>query len=155
MGRYSTRELPPHPFVPGATSRPPGEGRDRPAPWRPEEWRGLESWLWAVDLFNHEYWWECHEVLEGLWLAAGRTSPHARFVQSIVHLSAACLNARRGHASASRRQAARAVRGLRSARSRGRVVMGIEVERLAADVVRAFAREGASPADLRITLVER
>jgi hypothetical protein len=117
--------------------------------WRPEEWRGLEEWLWAVDLFNHGYWWECHEALEGLWHAAGRSTPAARFAQSLVHLSAACLNRHRGHQEASRRQAARAVRGLRGARVMGDVVMGLDVEALAAEVARAFS----SPVDAPIRLV--
>lgn len=113
--------------------------------WRPEEWRGLEEWLWAVDLFNHGYWWECHEALEGLWHAAGRSTPAARFVQSLVHLSAALLNRHRGHEEAARRQAARAVRGLRAARAMGPVVMGLDVEDLAADVARAFSTPGEAP----------
>jgi hypothetical protein len=159
--RYSTRPLPPYPFVPGETGRPardPGEApRDERTAaggsWRPEEWRELESWLWAIDLFNHGYWWECHEALEGLWLAAGRTTPPARFVQSLVHLSAACLNDRRGHGDASRRQAARAVRGLRAARALGPLVMGVEPAALAESVVRAFSGD-SSPAALRILLSE-
>ena len=124
-----------------------------PGNWRPEEWRDLPEWLWAVDLFNHGYWWESHEALEGLWLAAGRTTPSARFAQSLVHLSAACLNHRRGHAAAARRQAARAVRGLRAARGLGPVVMGIDLIALARTVVRAFSRDG-SPSSLRIALAE-
>ena len=123
--------------------------------WRLEEWPALEPWLWAVDLFNHGYWWECHEALEGLWHAADRTTPPARFVQSLVHLSAACLNARRGHDAAARRQAARAARGLRRARTLGNVVMGLDVERFATEIVRAFSGEGASPSDLRIILEDR
>ena len=115
-------------------------------PWRPEEWRRIEEWLWAVDLFNNRYWWESHEALEALWHAAGRTTPPARFAQSLVHLSAACLNRRRGHDEAARRQAARAVRGLRAARAIGPVVMGLDVEALAADVLRSFsAPDEASP----------
>ena len=154
--RYSSRPLPAYRFIPGETPRPSRdpEGHSRNeasasrAPWTPDEWRALEEWLWAVDLFNHGYWWECHEALEGLWHAAGRRTPHARFAQSLVHLSAALLNRRRGHAEASRRQAARAMRGLRAARGAlGRVVMGVDVERLAADVSATFSGAG-EPAPL-------
>lgn len=130
-----------------------------PGAWRLEDWRDLDEWLWAVDLFNREYWWESHEALESLWHAAGRTTAPARFVQSLVHLAAACLNRRRGHPGAAQRQAARAVRGLRTARGAaalttpgrsGSVVMGIELDRLIRDVEHSFASDGAQP--IRIEL---
>jgi hypothetical protein len=159
--RYSARLLPPYRFVPGETPRPARDSaadrRDEwsaESSWRPEEWRELDPWLWAIDLFNHGYWWECHEVLEALWLAAGRTTPAARFVQSLVHLSAACLNDRRGHVEASRRQAARAVRGLRAARAPISRVMGVDPSALASSVVRAFSGGDSSPSRLRILLAE-
>jgi hypothetical protein len=75
-------------------------------------------------------------------------------MQSLVHLSAACLNRRRGHEEAARRQAARAVRGLRAARSMGSVVMGLDVETLAVDVLRSFATPGGRPLRLELDLEE-
>jgi hypothetical protein len=162
LRRYSARALPPYRFVPGRsphpTRDPDGHSHsDRapaPAAWRPEEWRRLEVGLWAVDLFNHGYWWESHEALEGLWHAAGRTTPAARFAQSLVHLSAACLNRHRGHREAARRQAARAVRGLRAARALGPIVMGLDVEALAIDVARAFSEPGEAPLRLELDFGE-
>lgn len=148
LGRYSSRPFPLYRFVPGETPHPVrdlgghsyGERHAPLPPWRPEDWRGLEEWLWAVDLFNHDYWWECHEALEALWHAAGRTTTQARFAQSLVHLSAACLNRRRGNEEAARRQAARAIRGLRSAvREMGPHVMGLDVKGLVGDVALAFS----------------
>jgi predicted metal-dependent hydrolase len=154
--RLCRRPLPAYRFLPGASPHPTRDvkGHSAGAPtealevWRPEDWRRLEEWLWALDLFNYEYWWESHEALESLWHAAGRSSSAAKFVQSLIHLSAACLNRRRGHERASRRQAARAVRGLREARSMGPVVMGIDVDKLARDIVRSF--ESAEPTRILI-----
>jgi hypothetical protein len=132
-----------------------------PGAWRLEDWREIDEWLWAVDLFNAGYWWESHEALESLWHAAGRTTAPARFVQSLVHLSAACLNRRRGHPEAARRQAARAVRGLRTARdapsltapgSSGSVVMGIDLDCLIQDVEQSFASDGAQPIGIELDL---
>ncbi|HET6363266.1 MAG TPA: DUF309 domain-containing protein [Gemmatimonadota bacterium] len=119
------------------------------------DWRGLEEWLWAVDLFNHGYWWESHEALEALWNAAGRTSPAARFVQALIHLSAACLNRRRGHEAAARRQVTRAVRGLRAARSMGSVVMGVDLDRLARDVTRSFENARGDPIRIELDFEEQ
>lgn len=95
-------------------------------PWSPEDWRGLEPYLAGVDLYNFAYWWEAHEVLEALWHAAGRTSPHARFVQGIIHVAAANLNLHRGSPAAGRRQARRGIERLES--QAGRVYMGIDVD---------------------------
>jgi hypothetical protein len=129
-------------------------------PWRADDWRRIEQWKWAVDLFNHEYWWESHEALESLWHAAGRTTGPARFVQALVHLSAACLNRRRGHHAAARRQAARSVQGLRAARPHattpagrgGPLVMGIDVDRLIGDIERSGASDGAAPIRIELHL---
>ncbi|MGH7587090.1 MAG: DUF309 domain-containing protein, partial [Gemmatimonadota bacterium] len=128
------RPFPAHRFVPGLTPRPRPAGHRRPieaqgtavGPWSPEDWRTLEPYLHGIDLYNFAYWWEAHEVLEELWHAAGRTSPHARFVQGIIHVSAANLNFHRGHLEAGRRQARRGVLGL--SRQSGRIWMGIEVD---------------------------
>lgn len=164
--RYTTRELPAYRFVPGDTPHPTrdpdghsfGDPTAAPIPWDPAEWRNLEQWLWAIDLFNAGYWWESHEAFEGLWHAAGRTTPPARFVQALVHLSAACLNRRRGHVEAARRQAARAVRGLRMARDGMRrsrsdpAAMGIDVEQLIGDVERSFAREDGPQIHIALAL---
>jgi hypothetical protein len=153
--RYSPRGLPPYRFVPGESPRP-GPAADAPPPpgkgWNPADWRAIEGWLWAVDLFNHGYWWESHEALEELWHAAGRTTPPARFVQAMIHLSAACLNRHRGHRAAARRQAARAVRGLRAARTLGPIVMGVDVAALAVEVARAFSDPGGTPPRLHLDL---
>jgi hypothetical protein len=169
--RYSTRALPAYRFVPGDAPHPTrdpeghsfGKGVPASRSWRPEDWRELEEWLWAVDLFNAEYWWESHEALETLWHAAGRTTTSARFAQALVHLSAACLNRRRGHLAAAQRQAARAVRGLRAARAlRGlsaagssrAFVMGIDVERLIGDIQRSFASDAAEPVRIELDFEE-
>jgi hypothetical protein len=75
------------------------------SPWTPEQWPSLEHWLWGVDLFNHAYWWESHEQHEALWHAAGRTSEHARFVQGVIKVAAACLNREVGKREIARDQA--------------------------------------------------
>ena len=158
--RYSPRALPPYRFVPGETPHPTrdplghsyGCQIEVPGTWRVEDWRQLEEWLWAVDLFNEGYWWESHEALESMWHAAGRTTAPARFVQALVHLSAACLNRRRGHSAAAKRQAARAVEGLRDAPSGSDFFMGIDLERLIRNIERSFADERAEPIRIELHL---
>lgn len=132
--RYSSRPLPPYRFVPGLNPHPHrdpgGHGYGVPSTtlgsWSPEEWRSLEPYLHGIDLYNFAYWWEAHEALEGLWHAAGRTSPHARFVQGIIHVSAANLNLHRGNVEAGQRQAHRGIGRL--SRHAGTIWMGIPVD---------------------------
>ena len=38
----------------------------------------MGDYLYAIDLYNYAYWWECHEVLEGLW-RAGQTTEARKF----------------------------------------------------------------------------
>lgn len=75
--RYTERPLPAYRHVPGKTPHPTrdpgGHSFGKPALSLPdlnhEDWRKSEEYLYSIDLFNEEYWWECHEVLEGLWHA--------------------------------------------------------------------------------------
>lgn len=138
--RYSSRPFPPYRFIPGLLPHPnrdPGGhsyGVESPIleDWTPEEWRSLEPYLYGIDLYNFGYWWEAHEVLEGLWHAAGRTSPNARFVQGIIHVAAAQLNLHRGNEAAARRQARRGIDRL--GLFVGRTWMGIDVDAFVQEV---------------------
>ncbi|HUP19885.1 MAG TPA: DUF309 domain-containing protein, partial [Gemmatimonadota bacterium] len=97
---YGSQSLPEHPFIPGRTRRPTGEPGGPVEPWDPADWPTLEPWLHAVDLFNHGFYWECHEALETLWHAAGRRGPAAELVQGLIQVAAGLLNLRRDHAAA-------------------------------------------------------
>ena len=57
----------------------------------PEQWRRADEYLYAIDLYNYAYWWECHEVLEGLWRAAGETTEQGKFFRALIQLAAANL----------------------------------------------------------------
>lgn len=158
--RYSDRPFPPYRFVPGETPHPhrdpEGYAHGEPAAaigdWSATEWGDLEPWLYAVDLFNHGYWWACHEVLEALWHAAGRSTRRARFVQGILQVAAAYLNRSRGHHAAAPAQAERALRRIERAAG-SRVTMGVDVPDFSRRVERSFASPASSPA--RIVLEPR
>jgi uncharacterized protein len=47
--------------------------------------------LYGIDLFNFAYWWECHEVFEGLWHAVGPDTEQGNFFQALIQLTAANL----------------------------------------------------------------
>ena len=46
-----------------------------------------KAFLKAIDLFNQKYFWECHEVLEEVWLT--KVPPLKTFIQGIIQAAAA------------------------------------------------------------------
>lgn len=62
----------------------------------------------ALDLFNHGYYWEAHEAWEGLWHASGRRGTLADFLKGLIHLAAAGVKAREGRINGVQRHAERA-----------------------------------------------
>ncbi|MCA9067976.1 MAG: DUF309 domain-containing protein [Planctomycetaceae bacterium] len=67
-----------------------------PTPQR-QQILGNSQFLFGVDLFNHGYYWEAHEVWEGLWHACGRRGELADFLKGLIKLAAAGFKAREGN----------------------------------------------------------
>src|SRR5438876_1152114 len=78
---------------PGAHSH--GQANDPPAV-EPPRWRESRAYLRGLDLFNAGYFWEAHEVWEGLWKAAGRRGETADFLKGLIQLAVAGLKQRQG-----------------------------------------------------------
>ena len=72
----------------------------KPAPFPADQWQTSEDYLYGIDLYNFAYWWECHEIFEGLWHAVGRTSEQGNFFQSLVQLTAGNLKSFLGNSAA-------------------------------------------------------
>jgi hypothetical protein len=90
--------LPPYTYVPGGARPHPlsdprghsfGKENARPRPVTDDNWPECQAYLFGIDLFNAGYFWEAHEVWEGLWHAAGRTGTVADFLKGLIHLAAA------------------------------------------------------------------
>lgn len=117
------RPLPPYTYIPGKTphplSDPLGHGFGRVI----ESSAGLDAkhperspdWCYAVDLFQHGYYWEAHEVWEGLWHAAGRAGLVATWLKALIKWAAAGVKVREGRPEGARRHALRAAELVRSA----------------------------------------
>jgi len=152
--RYTTLSLPPYRLVPGLNPHPHrnprghgfGSSKLPPGTWEAAQWRTLVGYLYAVDLYNQAYWWEAHEELEELWIAAGRTSVRAQFVQGLIQVAAANLNRHRGHDRAAAGQAARGLARLEGARRLQSVFMGVDIAAFASEVEAYFARTRPEPA---------
>jgi hypothetical protein len=89
--------FPPYTFVPGRAPHPKsdpaghsfGVEGEPVQPLDRERWRESKTYLFALDLFNGQYFWEAHEQLEGLWLACGRRGVVADFLKGLIKLAAA------------------------------------------------------------------
>ncbi len=90
---------------------------EEPAAPDPTAWRGCGDYLYGIDLFNHGFFWEAHEVWEGLWHACGRRGPTALFLQALINMAAAGFQVRRGNARGMRANAKTALRLFQSAAS--------------------------------------
>ncbi len=104
MKRYFPgRELPAYVFVPGENPHPKKSGGhmegvpepvspplDMDRPWESEALR------YALDLYNHGYFWESHVYFEALWNAHLRTGAVADFLKGMIKLGAMGVKLRAG-----------------------------------------------------------
>jgi len=94
--------FPPYSFVPGQYPHPVSDPRghrhgqepERVEAVDPDLWQGCRPYLYALDLFNHGYYWEAHETWEGLWHACGRKGLTADFLKGLIKLAAAGVKVR-------------------------------------------------------------
>jgi uncharacterized protein len=77
--------------------------------------------LRGVELFNAGYYWESHEVWEGLWHAEGRRGPTADVLKALIKLAAAGVKVREGRENGVRTHAGRAALLFASAAEQGGV----------------------------------
>ena len=150
LPRYTQRAFPPYrylPFQSGSTHPHPrsdpaghsyGRQEDYLPGFMPADWRSCEAYLYGVDLFNHAYWWEAHEALEAIWLAAGRSSDCGRFVQGLIQLSAAQLKRFTGELRGARSLTQSSQEKLSAV---GEIYLGIKVAPLLADAWRCLEKD--------------
>ncbi|MBI1901013.1 MAG: DUF309 domain-containing protein [Planctomycetia bacterium] len=100
----------------------------------PDRWRDCRPYLYGLDLFNHGYYWEAHEVWEGLWHASGRGGPAGNFIKGLIKLAAAGVKAREGRPEGVRTHAQRAAELFRQVAaqlpSRQTCYFGLSLQRL-------------------------
>jgi hypothetical protein len=148
--RYTRRPFPRYRYVPGKMPHPTRDpdghsyGREPPAirNFDPERWQDCEEYLYGIDLFNHGYWWEAHEALEAVWVAAGRHTTTGLFLQGLIQVSAGLLKHYQGLKTGAEMLC---TDGLVKLRLRTGVFLGIDVNRLASETRDFLAGHGAGP----------
>jgi hypothetical protein len=102
MRRYHNKAFPPYRYTPGENPHPvvdPNghsyEAAEEAIDFDPQAWQKSEQFLYGIDLINAEYYWEAHEVFEGIWHSLGRQSADARMMQACILAAVAALHQRR------------------------------------------------------------
>jgi predicted metal-dependent hydrolase len=119
------RSLPPYTYVPGLTPHPISDPKGHsfghtpqpPQPLTHDNFRTHPDYLYALDLFNHGFYWEAHEAWESLWHAAHRHGPTADFLKGLIKLAAAGVKAKESNPAGTRRHATRAAQLFQSVQS--------------------------------------
>lgn len=153
LPRYTTRALPAYRHLPGKTPHPTrdpaGHSHGKPEPRLPDlnlvPWEETEEYLFGIDLFNQGYWWECHEILEGLWHAAGHHSPAGHALQAVIQCAAAHLKVETNLMAGAGRLFEHS---LAHVNATGPVALGLDLEALLRDTRAYLTLEAAEPARL-------
>ena len=156
--RYSTRPFPSYRFVPGRTPHPRrdpsghsyGLSEPKPTPFSVDQWHTSEDYLYGIDLYNFAYWWECHEVFEGLWHAVGHHSEQGNSFQALIQVAAANLKRFLGNEQAAQKLARS---GLARLQNLPQLYMGIDVIALS-EARRAISTPlaNSTPYQIRLSL---
>lgn len=103
--RLTAYALPAEAYVPGRSPRGAVAAAIGPHP----AVAGLaQTHRWAIDLFNHGYYWEAHEAWESIWIALGRRGSQADFIKGLIKLTAAGVKLRQRRPRGAVRHARRA-----------------------------------------------
>jgi hypothetical protein len=123
-----------------------------PQAWLPDNWQANGTYLYAVDLYNFAYWWECHEVFEILWHAAGRKSQQGQYFQGLIQVAAAHLKRFVGLPRAADNLWRRGLERFRNIPSR---YMGLDVLVFTKDVRAYFELPQRSPPLINLVFTEK
>ncbi len=154
--RYTQRPLPayrhlpfrnPHPFL-DRDGHSYGEVLTPSACFDTENWRVHEDYLYAVDLFNHGFWWEAHERLKQVSIGAGRESATGRFVEGLIQVAAALLKLYMNEPAPARTLADLGLKNLR--RAERNPYLGIDAASLQDAVNKALAAENPEYPSIRL-----
>lgn len=108
LERYAPHvPLPPYRYLPGVSPHPRRDPRGHmfgradvlPPRLAPDAWRANEAYLLGVDYFNFAYWWEAHEVWEGVWRVEPDDAIARDFLKGLIQAAGALL---KRHVSAGR-----------------------------------------------------
>ena len=156
--RYTNLPFPAYRFVPGEAPHPTrdpdghsyNKQQEQLVSFKSEDWQSCEEYLFGIDLFNHEYWWEAHEALEAVWVAAGRRTKTGLFIQGLSQIAVAHLKWFQGFYDTARHMSSEGLGKMK--RIKG-AYLGIEVEVFRSDIKAYFAGKTETPTIINLDLI--
>ena len=140
--------IPPHAYIPGQTPRHPEDLFDAVKAtarrgMSPADLARSEAWQAGRDLYDRGFYWECHEVLEAVWMSTGQNTRERRVVQAVIQMANARLKLAMGRGNAARRLERIAAAHIAEARLNAADVLGLTPDWLQAELadIRQHARE--------------
>ena len=155
--RYTDRAFPSYRFVPGQsphpTRDPNGHSYSNPLeqlpPFDARDWQSCEEYLYGIDLFNYGYWWESHEALEPVWVAAEKQTETGFFIQGLIQVAIAHLKDFQGATDVAKRMA---ISGLDKMGRKKGVFLGINVDTFRSDVKSYYSSDNQSPVQIKLVM---
>lgn len=134
--------LPPHPYVPGQNPRHPEDLFDVIKASVTDDMaldalQHTAAWRAGLAYFEAGYFWECHEVLEAVWMRTPDGSPEREMTQAIIQLANARLKLKMGKPRASRRLCAM-VHGHLVHCAGSEEILGVKVQGIASHAVKTL-----------------
>ncbi len=154
--RYTDRPFPSYRYIPKKlphpTRDPNGHSYNKPLEkltlFENKQWQTCKVYLYGIDLFNYGYWWEAHETLERVWIAAGRKTETGMFIQGLIQISAAHLKHLQGFKATAKQLA---TTGLKKIKLVNGIYLGIDVSNFQSGVEAYFSGSNKTP--VRIQLI--
>ncbi|MBQ0803960.1 DUF309 domain-containing protein [Sulfitobacter sp. HGT1] len=127
--------VPSHAYVPGQTARHPDDWFDVikasvSSGVSVDTLDQTEAWKAGLYYFHAGYFWECHEVLEAVWMRTGDPSPERAMTQAVIQLANARLKLRMDRPNATQRLCG-IVDDLLAQCAGAKTILGIEVRDVA------------------------
>jgi hypothetical protein len=93
------RKLPAYRYIPGRNPHPRrspeghsfGKKEEKPPYLPPDRWRENEVYLFGIELYENDYFWESHELWESLWHLTKKEDAEGQFLQGLIQNAAAQL----------------------------------------------------------------
>lgn len=138
MKRYiPEKDFPPYAFVPGKHPHPEKENGHmfgtKVNSEKLEDYQDSSAYLYAVDLYNHGYYWESHVWWECLWHLENRKGDLADFLKALIKLAAGKLKIKMGQKEVANNHILRAFELIKDLNNRHVILAGLELEQILED----------------------
>ncbi len=144
--RYCKKPLPPYQFIPGQTKHPYKEGGYLFGQQEPvsielsdSNFHEHQDYLYAIDLYNHKFFWLSHVYLEAIWNANDRSGEHSILLKAIIQLCASNIKSIQENQDACKKHEKRALELLSSLKSE--LIAGIEVSKFKNNLSRVTLKQ--------------